>query len=119
MKRFDCSGSSGLGLGRRAILPHFPVNCSIGEPLSDNTLDDLVGTRRIVNAKRNPLVVAEIELGEIAVQVLLADMVIGADDAAPQDREIALDRIGVPEEGPHVFLGRLVDGSVTGKLFLP
>jgi len=47
--------------------------------------------------KADALVVAIVELGEVAFQVLLADVVIGANDPAFQDREITFNRVGVPE----------------------
>ena len=47
--------------------------------------------------KADALVVAIVELGEVAFQVLLADVVIGANDPAFQDGEITFNRVGVPE----------------------
>ena len=43
---------------------------SIGEPLSDDAGERPVGPLYIINAERDPLVVAEIELGQIPVQML-------------------------------------------------
>jgi len=45
----------------------------------------------IVNAKLDAVAVAEIELGEIAVKVLLATVLINAVHSALKDGEIALD----------------------------
>lgn len=41
--------------------------------------------------------------------MLLADMVEGAIDAALEDREVAFNRIGVPEAAAQIFLDRMVD----------
>jgi hypothetical protein len=46
-----------------------------------------LGTPYIVNAERDPVVVPEIEFGEIAVQVFLAHVLINAVDPALEDRE--------------------------------
>jgi hypothetical protein len=68
---------------------------SIGEPLSDDTPERAIGPLYVINYERNPLVVAEVELAQIPLQMLLADVMIDAIDAAFQDREISLDRVGV------------------------
>jgi hypothetical protein len=68
---------------------------SIGEPLSDDTPERAIGPLYVINSERNPLVVAEVELAQIPLQMLLADVMIDAIDAAFQDREISLDRVGV------------------------
>ena len=47
-----------------------------------------------MDAKRNAVAVAKIELGEIAVQVLLAAMLVDALHPAFEDREEALDGVG-------------------------
>jgi hypothetical protein len=47
----------------------FPVRLSIGEPLASDALDCLSSAGRIVNPKRDAMVVTEIELGSVAVQV--------------------------------------------------
>ena len=44
--------------------------------------------------------------------MLLADMVEMPIDAALEDREIAFDRVCVPEAAANVFLDRMVDGAV-------
>jgi hypothetical protein len=66
------------------------TSCSIGEPLTNRTLDDASSALRIVNAEPDSVAVAKIELGEITVKMLLADVLINAVDSAFQDREISL-----------------------------
>jgi hypothetical protein len=52
-------------------------------------------TLGVLDAKRGAVVVAEIELGKVAVQVLHAAVLIDALDAALEDRELALNRVRV------------------------
>lgn len=93
-----------------------PMSRSIGESLADNAAQGAAGPLNIINAESDPLVVTEIELGEIPLQVLLADVVIHADDSALQNREIAFDRIGV-RVAAHVFLRGMIDGLMAGETF--
>ena len=51
---------------------------TIRQALADHAVDRLIGTILIVNAKRNPVRIAEITLAQIAVQVLLGAMLIDA-----------------------------------------
>jgi len=69
----------------------------------------------IVDAQGFALIVALIELSEISVQVLLADMMERAIDAALEDREIALNRVCVPEAAANIFLDRMIDRAVTAE----
>lgn len=57
------------------------------------------------------MVPAEIELGAVAVQVFLADVVKGADDPALNEREIALGGVDV-DAATGKFVGAVVDGLV-------
>ena len=47
----------------------------------------------VVDAERCPVRVAEVKLGEVAMQVLLGAMLIHALHAALEDGEITLDRV--------------------------
>jgi hypothetical protein len=44
------------------------------------------------------------------------DVMVDAVDPALEDREIVLDRVGVPEIGADVFLGAVVDRAAPGEL---
>jgi hypothetical protein len=57
----------------------------------------------IINAKRGAFVVTEIELA-VALQMLLAHVVINASDPVFQDQEIVLYRICMPEVAANIFL---------------
>jgi hypothetical protein len=54
----------------------------IGEALAFRAQNRFGGTFRVLDADLRTAVVSEIELGEIAVQMSLADRVINAVDAA-------------------------------------
>jgi hypothetical protein len=72
-----------------------PHSFAISESLTDNPAECARGPLRVVNAERDPLIVPKIELGQIPFQVLLADVVIHAIDAALEDRKVTLNRIRV------------------------
>jgi hypothetical protein len=55
-----------------------------GEPLANDTAKRLVRASLIRNAKRHSFVMPKIEFSQIPLQMLLADMMVGAIDAAPQ-----------------------------------
>jgi hypothetical protein len=57
------------------------------------------------------VVVAELKLGDVQRQVLGADLVERADDAALEDRPEALDRLGM-DRSDDVLAGGMVDDSV-------
>jgi hypothetical protein len=87
---------------------------SIDQPLANDAAQRAIGALDIINPQWDPLVVAEIELGKILLQMLLADVVIDTIDVALQDREIALDGIGV-RVALHVFLCRVVHSLMAGE----
>src|SRR5690606_37848021 len=91
------------------------VSPPIGEALPADASQGLVCALVVSDAEGDALVVAEIEFRQIALQVLLADVVIGAVDAALEDREIALDRVGVGLAA-NVFLDPVVDGVEAREL---
>ena len=66
----------------------------------------------IVDAERGAVIVAEIKLRQIAVQVLLAAVLVDAAHSTLEHREVAFDRIG-RDVAAHVFFGRVLDGFVT------
>src|SRR5260221_12935581 len=55
---------------------------AIGQPLPCGAFDGLGGAFFVRHAERDPFVVAEIEFGEIPLQMLLADVVLDAITAA-------------------------------------
>ena len=81
----------------------------IGEPLAFDAEQSAGGASSIINAKLDAIAIAEIELGEIAVQMPLVTMLVDASHPALEHREETLDRIGV-HVAAHVFLGAVIDG---------
>jgi len=67
--------------------------CSVSEALADNALERVRSARRIINTKRSALIIAEIELREIALQVLFIAMLVGAFHAALEHAEKAFDGV--------------------------
>jgi hypothetical protein len=68
---------------------------SVGQPLADRAQQRRLGAHGVVHAQPDPVVVAEIELGEVAVEVLLAAVLVDALHAPLGDREVAFRRVGV------------------------
>jgi hypothetical protein len=64
------------------------VRPSIGEALAFDAYSQSSGAAFVINTQLGTVRIAEIEFRQIALQVLLADMVIGASDAALENCEI-------------------------------
>lgn len=62
----------------------------------------------VINPKSNAVVVAEVIFGKVAVQVVLAVVLVDALEAALEDREEALDCIGV-RVATAILAGRMKD----------
>ena len=78
------------------------MRLSVSQPLANSTFERPVGPIRIVHAQLHPVVVPKVELREVAVQVLLAAVLVGALHAALEDGEVALDGVGV-DDAAHVL----------------
>jgi hypothetical protein len=89
---------------------------SVGEPLSDGAFKSAIGTLFVIDTEGDALVISKIEFLQIPMQMLRAHVMVHADDAALEDAEEAFDRVGVPEVGAYVLLGRVIDGAMAGKL---
>ena len=87
------------------------VRPAVGEALAHDALEAFRGAFTSLIAKRNAVVVAEIKLGQIAVQCFFAAMLIDALHAALEDREVAFNRVGV-DVAAHVFVWLVVHGLV-------
>src|SRR5689334_22152101 len=94
------------------------VRPSIGQPLALGALDRLLGALAVFDAECLAHVVAELEFGQIAVQVLLAAVLIDALHPALENREVSLDGVrvllGIVETD--ILAGRMVHRAVTGVL---
>src|SRR4051812_21269108 len=89
---------------------------SIGQPPTDRAFYCFLRALLVAHAERYPLVVAEVELGKIPLQVLLADVVIDAADAPLEDREITFDHISVSVT-TDIFFDRMVDRRMAREAF--
>ncbi len=65
----------------------------IGKPLAFDARHSAVSALSIVHAKCNAVAVPEVELGKVAVKVLLPAMLIDALHSALEDREVAFDGV--------------------------
>ncbi len=58
------------------------VSSSIGQTLANDALGQILGSHKVIGAKRNAVVIAEIKFREIAMQVLFTAMLIHATHTA-------------------------------------
>lgn len=91
------------------------TNPPIGEALAADALQGIVAAFNIANTKLSAIVVAEIELGEVAEQVLLSAVLVDAFHAALEDREEAFNRVGV-NAAADIFAGGVLDRLMGRKL---
>jgi hypothetical protein len=101
------------GLERRRFCSS-STNCSVGKALAPGTNQCEIGTGRIFDPKSRAVGVAEVELGQIPLQMGFADVEVAAKNAALQDGEVAFHGVGV-DFAPDIFLGRMVHGLVAGE----
>ncbi len=97
-------------------------SCFIGKALAFDAQQRALGAGGIIIAGLDPVRIAKIEFCQIAVKVRLATMLVDADHAALEYREIALDGVGVDLHaglavGVAPFLAAVVDNAVVGELF--
>jgi hypothetical protein len=92
------------------------VSPPIDEALTFRTLDGFDSAHVVINLEASAIVVTEVELTKVALEMFGADVVIGAGDAALEDREIALDRFGV-NVAAHLLIEAEIDDIMTEELF--
>jgi hypothetical protein len=95
----------------RVVDGFLATSCLIREPLALCTDKSAIGAGLIVDAELDPIVVAEIELGQIPINVLPINVLIDADEAALEHGKEALKRIGV-YVAAYPFLFRVIDALV-------
>lgn len=91
------------------------TNCFIGQALTGEALQRLVGPCGIVEAGLDAIAVAEVELGQIPLQMGFADVLVDAVDAPLQDGEIAFDGVG-GHVAARVFLGAVGDETILSEV---
>jgi len=92
-----------------------PVNPPIREAFAFDALEGDHGTHVVIDAEADAVVVAEIELREITVQMVLAAMLIDALHAALEDGEVAFDGVGV-DIATDILISAVVDALMVCKL---
>ncbi len=88
----------------------------IHQPFAFGALERASGALCVFDAKARAVAVAEIELGEITMQMRLANAVIDTRDPALENRIVVFDRVRVrPTAELGVFVRRMIDGVVAGE----
>ena len=96
---------------RRRIERDLATSCFVRQPLALSADERVIRASLIVNAELLPVVVAEIELGKIAVKMLFFNVLVDADQTALEHREEAFERVGMGVAA-HVFALGVIDEFV-------
>src|SRR5205809_429840 len=88
------------------------IRPSIGEPLAFRSQQSRFGARIVIRAKRDSVVVAELELRHVTMQVLLVAMLINALHPALEQAKETLNRVGM-DSG--IFKGDVLAFSVIDR----
>src|ERR1700724_288113 len=114
-----CPSSSAFAFAFRLLFPYglSVVSRSISKPLSDDTFQRAFGAFYVIYAKPNAIAIAKVKFGEIAMQMLLAAMLVDALHAAFEDRIVAFNCVGV-DDPTHVFADAVFDG-LRHPIFFP
>src|SRR3954467_14748032 len=86
----------------------------VGEAPPNDTGQQNVSPRRIVDPVRLTVGIAEIELREIAVKVLLSSELIDAPHPSLEDREIAFDGVGMGGAA-HILAHAVIDSGMPAE----
>jgi len=84
---------------------------SVGQALADDAFHGQIGAGDIIDPEFGPVGVAKVELGQVAVKMGFADVLVDPVNAPLQDREVAFDGVRV-DLISDVFLGRVIHGLV-------
>ena len=76
-------------------LSGFSVSYLIRQALANDTMQRNARAVRVIEAKRNAVIITELELGKVAVQMLFAAVLEHTFHAALEDAEIALNRVAM------------------------
>ena len=83
----------------------------VHQTLTHDTTNEPISASLIVDAKCRAFVVSEIKLGKLALQMLLADVMVNAMDATLENGKITLNRVRV-SISTNVFADAVVHGLV-------
>ena len=95
------------------------TNPPIGEALAFDATGDVGDTFGVVPAECRAAIIAEVKLGNVAVQMGLTAMLIDTLHAALEDREHVLDGVGMDREAvlvADILASGMLDGAMRGKL---
>src|SRR3954451_13415141 len=94
-----CQSSLASVFALRLLFPYglSVVRRRVGQSLSDDALHGAGCALRIVYAQPDPIGIAEIKFGQVAVKMLLAAMLVSAGHATFENREITFDGIGMDQ----------------------
>src|SRR5215217_5450716 len=112
--------ASRASLGR-LFRRRFATRRSIGKPFADCATHCFCGSLRIIDAELSAVVMAKIELRQIAMQMLFAHVEIAAIDIALKDRREVFDGIGVSVAANifvHTVSYRFVAGELSADLLI-
>lgn len=87
----------------------------VGEALADHTAKDQVCALSVLDTSCRAVGVAEVIFRQIAVQVLLAAMLVDAPHPALEDAEVAFDGVGV-DGAAHVLARAVVHALMVGNV---
>ena len=116
-RRIFLAAASLMGLARSfsAWNSVSAINSMVGQALAEDALDRALGARLVVHPQCNASVVAELELREAAMPVLLAAVLVDAIHSALENAERAFDPVRV-HRAAHVFVDRVPDRFVAHHL---
>ena len=100
---------------REPIGLRFATSCSIHQPLANRTGERGISALHVVHAQLGAVAVAEVELSHVAVEVLLAAMLVDALHAALEHAVEALDGVRVGQTA-HILTLAVAGVVVSGKV---
>jgi len=78
-----------------ALCFRFAMSCLVRKTLSGEAFEGKIGALFVVDAQLGAGILAEIELGQIAIQMFDINVLVNTDKASLQDGEKAFQRVGV------------------------
>jgi len=111
----SCSGSP-LSERDRVVDGLLATSSFVGEPLALCADERAVGASFVVDAELDAVVVAEIEFGQIPINVFPIDVLIDTDQAALEDGEEAFERVGMNVIPDVLALGMIDAGMLPDEM---
>jgi hypothetical protein len=99
----------------RGLLGLGAVSCLIGKALALGTFQRTIRAGVVIAAKRNPVVIPEVKFGQIPVQMGFRNVLVNAVNAALENTEIALNRVGM-HVAANIFPSTVGDSAVRSEV---